>query len=133
VSIQSVLLGVLTILLGPFLIVFLILLSQLFNFAIRFFLPLRFAFQVSGSDLTVDLEQLRVQLGIGGAGGLGSLTEATLKMRLDARASGRFQLDHFTQHRIAATGLPLIVRYEPRSLATRGQPSELFLGVELDD
>lgn len=143
VTIQSVLFGVLTILLGPFLVIFLILLSQLFNFVVKFFLPLQLDFQVSGSDLTLNLEQLRVQLGIGGAGGLGSLTEATVKMRLDARASGRFQLDHFTQHQIARTGLPLIVRYQPLSLATRAlppgsapgpaAPGELFLGVELDN
>jgi hypothetical protein len=64
-------------------------------------------------------------------------------MRLDARGDGRFQLDHFTQHRIAATGLPLIVRYEPISIATRAlppgsapgpaAPGELFLGVEIDN
>ena len=138
VTIQSVLLGVLTILLGPFLIIFLILLSQLFNFVIKFFLPLKLELQVQGSDLTINLEQLRIQLGIGA-----SLTDATLKMRLDARGDGRFQLDHFTRHRIAATGLPLIVRYEPISIATRAlppgsapgpaAPGELFLGVEIDN
>ena len=143
VAIQSVLLAVFTVLLGPFLLVFLTLLTQLLNIAAGFFLPLKLNFDVNGSDLEIQIDQLRAQLGIGASGALGSLSSATIAARLDATGRGRFQLDHFTQHQIAQTGIPLIVGYETDSIATRSlpipqppnqraNPGELFLGVRLD-
>ncbi len=142
VSIDSVLLAVFTVLLGPFLFVFLTLLTQLLNVAVSFFLPLKLNFDLNGSDLEIQVDQLQAQLGIGSSVGLGSLSEATVKVRLDASGRGRLQLDHFTQHQIAQTGIPLIVGYEPDSIATRAlappsqpnqrrDPGELFLGVKL--
>lgn len=143
VSIDSVLLSVFTVLLGPFLLVFLTLLAQLLNMATSFFLPLKLSFDLNGSDLEIQIDQLRTQLGIGGTAALGSLGSATISARLDATGRGRLQLDHFTQHQIAQTGIPLRVEYQTDSIATRQLtlpqppnqatvPGELFLGVKLD-
>lgn len=124
-TIQSVLVGTLTVLLAPFIVPLFIILSQVINFAADKLLPLSFDFSVSGSDLEVRLTKLQTQLRLVSAG----FTEATVKMRLDAKGDGRFALEHFTRHQIQQTGIPLKVGYEPNSLESRN--GELFLGVEL--
>lgn len=124
-SIQSVLVGTLTVLLAPFIVPLFIILSQVINFAADKLLPLKFDFSVSGSDLEVRLTKLQTQLQLVSTG----FTEATVKIRLDAQGDGRFALEHFTRHQIQQTGVPLKVGYEPTSLESRR--GELFLGVEL--
>jgi len=72
--------------------------------------------------------------------GLGGLSEATVKVRLDARGDGSFQLSHFIAHQLHASGVDLKVGFENDSLVTRQIgpappnepiPGELFLGIEL--
>lgn len=129
VTINSIFAAVLTVVLGPFLVVFLTILSQLLNFAISFFLPERFVFDVSGADLTVSIDKLRTQLGVGASIGLGGLSSATLKARIAANGGGTFELSQFTVHKFAVSNVPLAVDYSPQSLTSR--QTELFLGAGL--
>lgn len=127
VTVQSVLVGVLTVVLGPFILIFLILLSQLFNFVIDFFLPLSFAFSTSQGQppqFGVTINQLSLQLGLGAG-----LTSATLFA--DIQTGGRvwFELDQLLQHQIQASNVPIGVDFGSDALATR--PQELFLGARL--
>ena len=139
-SINSVLAAVLMVVLQPFVIIFLPVLSQLLNLAVDQLLPLEWEEDVGGGELKLTLKKLRVQLAGGAALGLGGLSEATVKVRLDARGDGSFQLSHFIAHQINATGINLKVGLENDSLATREigpkppnepKPGELFLGIEL--
>jgi len=129
VTVNSVLAAVLTVTMGPFLVVFLTVLSQLLNFAIDFFLPERFLFNVSGSNLTITIDKLRTQLGVGATIGLGGLSSATLTASIAAMGRGTFELSHFTVHKFASSNVPLAVDYFADSLETR--QSELFLGAGL--
>lgn len=140
VSIDSVLAAVLMVVLQPFVIIFLPVLSQLLNLAIDQLLPLEWEEDIGGGYLKLTLKKLKVQLAGGAALGLGGLSEATVKVRLDARGDGSFQLSHFIAHQINASGVDLKVGFENDSLVTRQIgpappnepiPGELFLGIEL--
>lgn len=129
VSVNSVLASVMTIVLGPFLVSFLFILSQLLNYAIEFFLPEKFKFNISGSLLTITIDKLTTQLGAGASLGMGGLSSATLSARIEANGSGVFELEHFTVHKFASAGIPLKIDYSPQSLKTRD--GEMFLGAGL--
>lgn len=129
VSIDSILGAVLTVVMGPFIVLFLTILSQLLNFAIDFFLPELFKFDISGRFLTITIDKLQTQLGAGGTVGLGGLGAATLTASILASGSGRFELSHFTVHKFAASNVPIAVDYSPQSLTSR--QAELFLGAGL--
>jgi len=140
VSIDSVLAAVLMVVLQPFVFIFLLVLSQLLNLAIDKLLPLEWEENVGGGQLKLTLKKLNVQLAGGAALGLGGLSEATVKVRLDAQGDGSFQLSHFIAHQINTSGVDLKVGFENNSLLTRQIgtpppnepiPGELFLGIEL--
>lgn len=124
-TIQSVLVGTLTVLLAPFIVPFFLLLSQALNIAADLLLPMSFDFKVSGAQLEVRLKKLDALLSLASAG----FTEATVAMKLDASGDGTFQLDHFTRARVQQAGIQLQLGFTPESLETR--PQELYLGVEL--
>jgi hypothetical protein len=139
-SINSVLAALLVILLQPFIVIFLPVLSQLLNLAIDQLLPLEWEENVGGGILKLTLKKLRTQLAGGATLGLGGLSEATVKVRLDASGQGRFQLSHFIAHQIIQSGVPLKVGLETDSLTTREigpqppnepVPGELFMGITL--
>lgn len=140
VSIDSVLAAVLMVVLQPFVFIFLPVLSQLLNIAVDQLLPLEWEEDVGGGEFKLTLKKLSVQLAGGAALGLGGLSEATVKVRLDAQGDGSFQLSHFIAHQINASGVALKVGFESDSLLTRQIgppppnepiPGELFLGIEL--
>jgi len=129
VPVNSVLASVLVVLLGPFFLIFLTTLSQLLNFGFDVFLPETFKFDVQGSTLTIRLDKITTQLGLGASIGLGGLSGATLKARVEATGGGSFELEHFTVHKFASSGVPVAVDYLPESLESRS--NELFLGAGL--
>ena len=140
VSIDSVLAAVLMVVLQPFVILFLPVLSQLLNLAVDQLLPLEWEENIGGGYLRLTLKKLSLQLAGGAALGLGGLSEATVKVRLDAQGDGSFQLSHFIAHQINTSGVDLKVGFENDSLVTRHigpplsnepVPGELFLGIEL--
>ena len=140
VSIDSVLAAVLMVAMQPFVIIFLPVLSQLLNVAVDKLLPLEWEDNVGGGELRVTLKKLRVQLSGGATLGLGGLSEATVKVRIDSTLAGTFQLSHFVAHQINESGIDLKVGFEDDSLVTREIgapplnepiPGELFLGIEL--
>jgi hypothetical protein len=128
-TVNSVLASVLTVVFGPFFVTFLTILSQLLNFSIEFFLPETFAFDVTGSLLTVSINKLSNQLGVGGTIGLGGLSSATIQAQINAHGGGTFELEHFTVHKFAVSHVPIAADYSPQSLETR--QTELFLGAGL--
>jgi hypothetical protein len=141
VSSKSVLASVMMVLLQPFVIIFLPVLSQLLNLAVDQLLPLEWEEDFDGAELKLTLKKLRVQLAGGASLGLGGLSEATVKVNIDATLAGSFQLSHFIAHQINETGVDLKVGFENDSLVTRQigpqppneltPPGELFLGIEL--
>lgn len=139
VSSNSVLASVMMVLLQPFVIIFLPVLSQLLNVAVDQLLPLDWEEDFDGAVLKVTLKSLDVQLAGGVALGLGGLSDATVKVNINASIAGSFQLSHFIAHQINATGVDLKVGFENDSLVTRAigpgpthEPTgELFLGIEL--
>ena len=112
VSIDSVLAAVLMVVLQPFVFIFLPVLSQLLNIAVDQLLPLEWEEDVGGGELKLTLKKLSVQLAGGAALGLGGLSEATVKVRLDAQGEGSFQLSHFIAHQINTSGIALKVGLE---------------------
>jgi hypothetical protein len=138
VTIDSVLIGVLTVLMGPFIAIFLFVLSQILNFFIDFFLPFTFTYQtttVPGAPPTkwfhVTIDKLAIQLGLGTP----SLTSATLKLEASSTGNGSFELEQFVQHVIATNNVPIAVDWSPLGLLTRGSVAgqnegELFLGAK---
>lgn len=139
-SVQSVTAAALVVLLQPFFTVFLTVFSQVFNIAADLVLPLKFKENVltdaNGQEafVTLELEDLNVHLAAGGTLGLGGLSEATLKMRVDADGKGSFQLSHFLAAQFGNTDLPLVADFEADSISSRDLGTgvgELFLGTKI--